>query len=72
MSCDSGPWITDAKSEDWYREGEKRDRRTEDLLGVYVADEAARAVLEEMLDGALRDAFLLTMFDSIRQLILNN
>lgn len=34
-----------------------------------MADEVARAVLEEILDEALRDAFLLTMLDSIMNLV---
>ena len=52
--------MTEANRESLYRDGEKRDLRIEDLLTVWVADEVAGAVDEDILEGAW-ETFFLTM-----------
>lgn len=53
--------MTEANRESPYRDGEKRDFRIEDLLRVWVADEVAGAVDEDILEAGARETFFLTM-----------
>lgn len=53
--------MTDAKSANWNGEGEKDERKIDDLLPACVCDVAARDVVEDTLDCRPRDDFLLTI-----------
>jgi len=46
--CESRPWITDANSESWSWDGQNNERSIEDLLPVWVVEDDAGAVAEDM------------------------
>jgi hypothetical protein len=56
--------MTDAKSDNWYPDGENAARITEDLLPATVTPEAAGAAAEEIFDAGGREAFLFPIFRS--------
>lgn len=54
--------MTDANQWDSYREGEKADRRREDLFATCVLDEAAKSAFDDIFEAvAFECCFLLTM-----------
>ena len=50
--------MTDANKESWKWEGQKDERRMEDVLAVRVLDDAAGFATEETLDATALEVFL--------------
>lgn len=57
--------MTDAKSASWKADGEKDERKIDDLLPAFVCDVAASDVAEDILDCGPQDDFLLTILKPI-------
>jgi hypothetical protein len=64
-SWESRLWMTDAKRESWNREGEKADRRMEELFDFCVAADTASEEAEETFGATRADDLFLPILSRV-------